>query len=442
MDTPLIRHTRLRACRRLVAVALTASALAAMPAVSSAQLTLSTAQAAARQASPELRSAREAVAAATGRARQAEAFANPTLSYGREQTSRAGQTNSQNVAQLDQPFEVGGQRAARRDAARFRRDAAEARLAWTTAQLDFDVARAFARAIAADQRARIAEQTAGSFTDAQRVSERRLAAGDVAGYVVRRLQLEAARYAAQRAAAALDRRSTRVALASLMGVASASADSLTLPTDIQGSSSEPAALPSLDSLLVLSERARSDVRAATLDAEAVAAESRLAARERVPTPTFSLGYKGEKVADTVRGSSLDYGGFVAGISVPLPLFDRRAGATEAATADARRALAETEAARRRAAREVTDALDALRAAETQRAALAPHLGEGARIALRAVQTSYTEGEITLAEWLDAVRAYQDAESTYVTLQAEVAVARAALVRAIGDPLPTTSSLQR
>jgi outer membrane protein TolC len=41
-----------------------------------------------------------------------------------------------------------------------------------------------------------------------------------------------------------------------------------------------------------------------------------------------------------------------------------------------------------------------------------------------------------------VRAYQDAESTYVTLQAEVAVARAALARAIGGPLTTTSSLQR
>ena len=425
-----------------MAVAFALSALAAVPGASGAQLTLTSAQAAARHASPELRAAREAAAAATGRERQAGAFANPTFAYGREQTSRAGQTNSQNVAQLEQPVEVGGQRAARRDAARLRRAAAEARLAWAAAHLDFEVARVFTRAIAADRRARIAEQTVGSFTDAQRVSERRLAAGDVAGYVVRRLQLETARYAALRAAAALERRSTRVALTSLMGIPSASADSLTLPIDVEAPSSDPAAFPSLDSLLVVSERARSDVRAATLEAEAVAAESRLAARERVPTPTFSLGYKGESVADTARGSSVGYGGLVAGISVPLPLYDRRAGAVEAATADARRALAETEATRRRAAREVTDALDALHAAETQRRALAPHLGESARIAIRAVQTSYAEGEITLAEWLDAVRAYQDAESTYVSLRAEVAVARAALVRAVGAPLTTASSLQR
>ncbi|MGZ8454977.1 MAG: TolC family protein, partial [Gemmatirosa sp.] len=135
--------------------------------------------------------------------------------------------------------------------------------------------------------------------------------------------------------------------------------------------------------------------------------------------------------------------FVAGISIPLPMFDRRAGAIEAAEAEARRVVAEGDVVRRRITREVADAADALRAVEEQRAALAPHLGDGAQIALRAVQASYAEGEITLVEWLDAVRAYQDAESTYATLQAEVAVRRAALARAIGLPvgaplLPTSS----
>jgi outer membrane protein, heavy metal efflux system len=200
--------------------------------------------------------------------------------------------------------------------------------------------------------------------------------------------------------------------------------------------------PALDSLLTSAERNRPDVRAAALEAEVALAESRLTSLERVPTPTLSAGYKGERVADSVGGSRAGFRGFVAGLSVPLPLFDRRAGAVEAVTAEARRARAETDVLRRRAAREVTDAADALRAAETQRAALAPYLGDEARVALRAVQVSYAEGEITLAEWLDAVRAYQDAETTYVTLQAEVAVGRAALVRAIGAPLTTTSSPER
>lgn len=98
--------------------------------------------------------------------------------------------------------------------------------------------------------------------------------------------------------------------------------------------------------------------------------------------------------------------------------------------------------RRRVAREVLDARDALRAAEEQRAALAPYVGEDSRVAVRAVQASYAEGEITLVEWLDAIRAYQDAESTYVTLQAEVAIRRAALSRAVGTPLFPIDSTHR
>ena len=96
--------------------------------------------------------------------------------------------------------------------------------------------------------------------------------------------------------------------------------------------------------------------------------------------------------------------------------------------------AEGDAVRRRVAREVGEAAGALAAAEAQLAALAAHVGEDARIAVRAVQASYAEGEITLVEWLDAVRAYQDAESTFATLQAEVAVRRAALARAVGVSL--------
>src|SRR5688500_18424417 len=214
--------------RRATARALALAALVLLPEVSPAQLTLAGAQDAARRSSPELRSAREAIAAATGRERQAGAFANPTLAYGREQVARGGQTNAQDIAQLEQPLEIGGQRAARRSSAGLRRAAAEARLAAATSQLDFEVARAFALAIAADRRARLAEQTTGSFTEAQRVSDRRLAAGDVSGYTARRLRLESARYAARRASAALERRSTRVALAMAMGLTAAAADSLTL----------------------------------------------------------------------------------------------------------------------------------------------------------------------------------------------------------------------
>ena len=87
-------------------------------------LTFTAALAMARDASPELRAAREAVAAAVGRERQAAARGNPTLSYSREQTGHTGQSNSQDIAAVEQPIDVSGQRAARVAAARLARAAA------------------------------------------------------------------------------------------------------------------------------------------------------------------------------------------------------------------------------------------------------------------------------------------------------------------------------
>ena len=93
-----------------------------------------------------------------------------------------------------------------------------------------------------------------------------------------------------------------------------------------------------------------------------------------------------------------------------------------------------QAERRRAVREAADSYGALRAAETQLAALQPAVGAEAAAALRAAETAYAEGAITLVEWLDAVRAYQEAEASYAALQAEAIVRRAALERATGVAL--------
>ena len=396
-------------------------------------LTLAAALAAARRVSPDLVAAREAVAAAAARERQAAAFPNPTLSYGREQTSGGGQTNAQNVAALEQPLEAGGVRGARRDAARLRREAAEARLAAAESQLDYEVARAYALALAADRRAALAEQAAGAFDQARRVSERRLAAGDVSGYANRRIRLEAARYAALRVEAVLARRTAQLALAALVAE---SADSIAgaIVTLADTLPATPA-VADQPTLIALALRSRAELRAGERESQAAAAEARLARRERMPVPVVSGGFKSE---DAAGGQGLS--GFVAGVSLPLPLWDRRGGTVDAAAAESRRGAAETESLRRRVAREVAEAYDAYRLGAEQLAALAPQLGSESRAALRASQVAYSEGEISLVECLDAVRAYHEAESSFASIRADLLVRRAALERAVGAPLsPTTST---
>ena len=394
-------------------------------------LTLEQAREQARRVSPELSAAREAVAAAAARERQAGAFLNPALSYQREQTSGGGQTNSQNIASVDQPIELGGIRGARVDVARLRREVAEARVAAAEAQLDFDVTRAYALAVAADRRATLAQHAASAFARASSVSRARLVEGDVSGYSHRRIQLEAARYAGLLAEASLTRRTARLTLASFLV---ASVDSLR-GTDLilEDSVAHVSVGIAEDSLLSLAARHRAELHAATLEAEAAVAEGRLVARERIPIPTLSAGLKNEQVA-----GGGDFNGFVAGVSLPLPIWDRRRGAIEAASAEGRRRVAEAEAVRRRIAREVADAAAAFRAVDEQLALLRPLLGSESQTALRAAQVAYTEGEISLVEWLDAVRAYQEAEGTFATLRAESLIRRAALERAVGVPLSRDS----
>jgi len=402
-------------------------------------LSLEQARSLAREASPDLRAAQLAVSAAAAREHQAGALPNPTLSYGHERTSRAGQTNAQHIATLDQPLEIGGQRGARVAAARARHGAAEARLAAAEAEVDFEVARAYARAVAADRRAALAGQAAAAFAKALDVSRIRLASGDVSGYADRRLRLEAARYAGVRAEAELARRSARLALAVLVAGSPDSIGSGGLMSVVLSDSlPDVGAPPGGDSLNLVALTARPELRVAALEAAAAEAEARVASRERVPVPVLSAGVKAERVADPTQGSVPGFNGFVAGVALPLLVFDRRQGAVQAAHADARRREAEAEALRRRVVHEVVEALDALRSADEQLSALAPQLGPQAEVALRAAQVAYGEGEISLVEWLDAARAYQEAESSFATLRAERAIRWAALERAVGRPISRTS----
>jgi outer membrane protein, heavy metal efflux system len=393
----------------------------------SASLSLPSARQLARAQSPELTAAREAVAAAIGRERQASVRLNPTLGFSREQTSGGGQSNAQNILGVDQTIELPGLRDARRDAGRARREAAEARVSAVEAQLDYDVARAYAVALTADRRAALAADAARAFAAAVVVSDRRLREGDISGFAARRIRLEAVRYATLEAEAVLARRTARLTLASLLAT---NADSLRLFDGVLSDSTVTQLVAySPDSVVARALATRSELRAATFEIAAAEADARLAARERTPSPTLSAGLKSESSTGTSRMN-----GFVAGLSLPIALFDRREGSIAAADAEARRRAAELEVLRRRIAREAIESVEALRAIQGQIQLLSTQFVNDATTALRSAQTAYAEGEITLLEWLDTVRAYQEAETSLTTLRSEYLIRAAAVERAAGIPL--------
>lgn len=398
-------------------------------AASQAPLSVEAAFAAARLSSADLAAARAAVEAARGRERQAAAITNPAFSYATEKTAGSGLSNRQHITALEQPIELGGQRGARRDAARSRREAEEANLALAESNLRYDVTLTYAKAAAMNRRAALALEAASEFERAVAVSAERMASGDISGYAHRRLRLEATRYAVLSAEANLERATARRALASLVGMAVEALPPLpdsipALPTLTPGNATEVAARASAG---------HPAVRAAQSEAEAARADARLVRRDLVPSPSFTAGYKREETS----GVPSPLTGFVAGFSLPFPLWDRRAGARETGDAEAARREAAVVAVRRRIALDAADALDAYRTAAAQRSQIASELGAESRAALRAAQVAYAEGEITLVEWLDAVRAYRETEASFALLEAEVLIRRAALERALGTPIDAT-----
>ena len=373
------------------------------------------------------------------------AWSNPSVSWGREGTSRQGQANAQQIVQLELPLDVTGVRQARALVAGYRRQTEERKLEGLLSALDHETAEAMLDAVAANSQVQQWAGTRAIFERAEQIIGRRLTAGDVSGLAARRLRLEAARMAAGAATATAAARGARLRLATRLGIDPRVGDTLTLPDGMARLAGQIADLFSLasapaDSLVAMALRQRVETRVAVLEIELAAAERTLLERERRPVPVVSAGAKVEKVADPMQGSLAGFRGLVAGVTMPLPVLDRRSASLEASAADGARVRAVAEEWQRRGGGEVLEAAATLEAARQHEAILAPHMGADAEAALRAVQVAFEEGEATLLEWLDAVRAWHEASITWNTLQADAARARLRLARATGTPLlpPTTA----
>jgi cobalt-zinc-cadmium efflux system outer membrane protein len=360
-------------------------------------------------------------ASARAAERQAGAMANPTVLAEYERTTRDDQSNAVSTVRLVQPLDIWGARGARRDAGALRTLAAEAVLAAVEARLETETVRAWTAAVATAQRVALTGRVMAIFDTALRISEQRLAAGDVSGYSHRRLALEAARYAAEQAEAVLAGEAARRTLLMLLADTSGAAPAFRLPDSLV---IQPF-IPSPDRFSTVSDRP--DIRAVALEAEAMRALATAYARDRIPVPAIVGGYK----AETMLGETGAWTGFIAGLSLPVPLWDRRSAGQASADAAGEAANWRVAEVRRAAERELAVAIEAVRTIEVQAEQLGGRLGPESGAALGALQAAWTEGEISLLEWLDGARAWHEAWAMFLTLQAERLVRRAVLAQAAG-----------
>jgi cobalt-zinc-cadmium efflux system outer membrane protein len=359
---------------------------------------------------------RAEAAEAAGWARQLRAYPNPSFTLVNEDLSSEGAGYRETIYGLQQQIEWPGRTVARGRAANDLTAAAEAGFRSDSVRLAFDVREAYADAWAAEERERavaVAGEVIGRVADA---AERRLEEGDISGYEARRLRLERVGVENELALAELESSAARRRLAALV-----------MPPDLVAEVGPAEALEgmppsvSLESALAAAAT-RPDIQAASLAFDAAREERSVASSGWVPDPTLGLGYKDQ--SDGYTGAALT-------LSVPIPLFDRRGGAQDAARARESAAGAGLGLRERQARSDVLATFARYESARRRLARVGSDLlgeAEGLRVAAEA---AYAEGEMTFLEMLDATRAFRDARLTAATLRADTWIAYYDLLRAMG-----------
>jgi cobalt-zinc-cadmium efflux system outer membrane protein len=370
----------------------------------------------------ELRLARSNADQAAALARQARAFPNPSVNATHEPLWGGPGPYSETYVTASQRLEVSGARGARGEAADGRSLAAFERVRGDSTRLAFVVKRAYVDAFLAQERRAVTERIVDVFREASRSATERYEEGDASLYALQRIRAERARYETLLADAELQVGSAQRSLAILVAP---TGDDERLAAEGLPSATPPDVEDARLAASAVEDRA--ELTAARAEVEAEMARERLERAEKIPDLTATGGFK--RQSEGLRGAFF-------GLSVPVPLFDRRAGAVDAAQVGLRAAEERLALTRRQLENDVLQAIDAYRTLRERSELLTETGTEGEADLLDIALVAYAEGEMELVELLDAADALHEARTAEATLRGALWVAYFDLERALGGFVPT------
>lgn len=373
--------------------------------------------------SPDLAAAAEEVRAKEGDARQAALWPNPELIGEAENFGGTGEKKSfettEYTVSLAQPLDVSGKIKRRATAADYERLLA----GWDyeTKRLDLitSTRKAYAELVAAQRKVELTKELARLADELANAVGARVQAGKVSPVEGTRTEVVTAAARSEAFRAEKELATARTALAALWGDTSATFGGAVRDADANADALPPEALEA--SLADAPEAARWSDEIALRQAELELARATV-----FPDVTASFGAR--------HFAENDDNALVAGLSVPLPVIDRKQGAIAAAVS--RR----TEAERRRVAvlarqkAEFQAAYDALRSAQISVRSLEERIIPSARSVFAATTTGYQSGKFSFIDLLDAQRTLFESEVQGVEARADLAKARADLERLIARPI--------
>ncbi len=406
--------------KHIIRLALAACAFAGGASALAAPLTLPAAIERAWGANPGLRAAASEALAHEGAIQQAGALPNPELELLREGRERSNRTTT---AQLGIPFELGGKRAARVDAATQERALAMAGLEALRAQVRADTVAAYYDVIAAGERQRLAQELVALAERATKAAARRADTGKASPLEATRARVAQSALQIEAIQAARELSAARIRLAALWGGDPATL-SLAAPATIES--------PAVPPLTQLEARLASapDMRRALAGLAHRRALLRVEESRRMPDVTLIVGAQressNERPAEERRA--------VLGVSVPLPLFNRNSGAVLESLRRVDKARDELDAERVRLHAALAQAHGQLAAASEEAALVKGEVLPGAEQAYAAANRGYELGKFGLIDVLDAQRTLVQSRHQYLKAVAECYRALADIERLVG-PAP-------
>jgi cobalt-zinc-cadmium efflux system outer membrane protein len=390
-------------------------------------ITLEQAVSRALKRNPALAAGTSAVSAAEARITQAGLFPNPELELETENFGGSGELDGFNAAEstavVSQPILLGGKRRHRRSVAESERTLAGRDLEAVRLDVTAGVTAAFYQVLAAQRREALADELLALAERFAGTVQKRVDAGKVSPVEATRASIEVSQARVGLARAVRELEAARALLAANWGSSTADFDLAVgeLPELID----PPSLGPLRQHLLKVPEITRLEDQ---IERERRALE--LERSFRIPDLTISVGPR--------RFEETGESAWVAGISLPIPIFDRNQGARRAAEFELERTRRDAEANRVGLEAELTSTLERLRAVTLEATTMSQEIVPAARSAFAATQAGYREGKLGFLDVLDAQRALFETRSLLLDSREEYAITRAELERLIGRPL----SLQR
>jgi len=394
---------------------------ASLPVVpSSPPLTLAAAIQIALDGNPEIASSRREVEAMEGARVQAGVFQNPTLSVEVEDVRRDTRTTT---VLLSQPFELGGKRGARIEAAERAIDVARAQLETKYADIRANVTAAFFATLISQDRVRLAQASLELARTGSETAGKRVTAGKVSPVEETKAKVAEANVRLELVQARGELQTNLYQLRALTGPTvvfdAVDGNALQIP--------KPQAQETIEDRITSAP----SMRQARLEVKRYGALSELEKAKRIPDITLNAG--------TMRSREVGRSQAVVGISVPLPIFDTNRGNITEALRRQDKAEEDARALELRLRADVGGARQRYVTTLAEVEALQSDILPGAQTAFDAATKGFELGKFSYLDALDAQRTLLQARSQYLRSLSELHRSITDLDRLLGGPAAASGS---